>query len=161
MAAFHATLSDATVYARYFSPMKLSTRIAHERLDRICHSDPHADCLLVAEAPDPTGAPRIVAVGRLSRERGRNEAEIAILVTDAWQRHGIGTELVRRLVAIGRAAGLDRIHAEMLGSNPGMRRLALAAGFRMGPVPGEPGVLRADLDLAAERARLEIAEIPA
>lgn len=152
LAAFHRALSDATVHARYFSALKLSTRIAHDRLSRICRSDPQQDFVLVAEAPGTVDAePEIVAVGRLSRERGRNEAEIAILVADAWQRHGIGTELVRRLVAIGRTAGLDRIHADMLGSNPGMRRLAQAAGFRVAAVPGDPGVLRAELPLGAER----------
>jgi acetyltransferase len=106
----------------------------------------------VAETRDPeSGAPRIVAVGRLSKAHGRNEAEFAILVADAWQRQGLGTELLRRLVRIGRDEGLDLIYAEMLGSNAGMRRASEAAGFRIGTVPGDQGVLRAELDLAAER----------
>jgi acetyltransferase len=107
---------------------------------------------LVADVRDPeTGEPRIVAVGRLSKAHGRNEAEFAILVADAWQRQGLGTELLRRLVAIGRAEGLDRIYAEMLGSNRGMRRASEAVGFQIGPMAGDRSVLRADLDLAAER----------
>ena len=152
MVEFHGTLSEETVYARYFTYLKLSQRTAHERLTRICFTDYDRDMPLVAETRDPeSGEARIVAVARLSKAHGRNEAEFAILVGDAWQRHGLGTELLRRLVAIGRAEGLDRIYAEMLGSNRGMRRASEAAGFRIGPVAGDQGVVRADLDLAAER----------
>jgi acetyltransferase len=105
---------------------------------------------LVAEGTDPeTGRPAIHGVGRLSKAHGRNEAEFAILVADAWQRRGLGTELLTRLVQVGRAEGLDRIYAEMLGSNLGMRRASLAAGFSIGPVAGDQGLLRADLDLSA------------
>jgi acetyltransferase len=152
MVAFHGTLSEETVYARYFTYLKLSQRTAHERLTRICFTDYDREMPLVAETRDPeSGAPRIVAVGRLSKAHGRNEAEFAILVADAWQRQGLGTELLRRLVRIGRDEGLDLIYAEMLGSNAGMRRASEAAGFRIGTVPGDQGVLRAELDLAAER----------
>jgi acetyltransferase len=152
MVAFHGTLSEETVYARYFTYLKLSQRTAHDRLTRICFTDYDREMPLVADVRDPeTGEPRIVAVGRLSKAHGRNEAEFAILVADAWQRQGLGTELLRRLVAIGRAEGLDRIYAEMLGSNRGMRRASEAVGFQIGPMAGDRSVLRADLDLAAER----------
>src|SRR5262249_40146154 len=36
MVQFHSTLSDRTVYLRYFASLSLSSRIAHERLLRIC-----------------------------------------------------------------------------------------------------------------------------
>ena len=39
MVWFHETLSDETVYLRYFHPMKLSKRVSHERLTRICDVD--------------------------------------------------------------------------------------------------------------------------
>ncbi len=152
MVEFHGSLSEETVYARYFTYLKLSQRTAHERLTRICFIDYAREMALVAEGTDPqTGRPAIHGVGRLSKAHGRNEAEFAILVADAWQRRGLGTELLSRLVQVGRAEGLDRIYAEMLGSNLGMRRASLAAGFSIGPVPGDQGLLRADLDLAAER----------
>jgi acetyltransferase len=150
MVDFHGTLSEETVYARYFTYLKLSQRTAHERLTRICFIDYDREMALVAEGTDPeTGRPAIHGVGRLSKAHGRNEAEFAILVADAWQRRGLGTELLTRLVQVGRAEGLDRIYAEMLGSNLGMRRASLAAGFSIGPVAGDQGLLRADLDLSA------------
>jgi hypothetical protein len=39
MSKFHETLSDGSVYMRYFSLLSLSSRVAHERLVRICFVD--------------------------------------------------------------------------------------------------------------------------
>jgi acetyltransferase len=150
MVRFHGTLSEETVYARYFTYLKLSQRTAHERLTRICFIDYDREMALVAQAPTGEGGePEIVAVGRLSKAHGRNEAEFAILVGDPWQGRGLGTELLRRLVKIGRREGLDRIYAEMLGTNTGMRHASEAAGFMIRPMEDDPSVLRAELDLAA------------
>ncbi|HSM38302.1 MAG TPA: GNAT family N-acetyltransferase, partial [Candidatus Limnocylindrales bacterium] len=149
MVRFHGTLSEETVYARYFGYLKLSQRTAHERLTRICFIDYDREMALVAEAPDPeSGEPSIVAVGRLSKAHGRNEAEFAILVADRWQGQGLGGELLRRLVEVGRAESLDLIYAEMLGSNTGMRRASEAAGFTVRPLEEDRSILRAELRLA-------------
>ncbi|HSM38995.1 MAG TPA: bifunctional acetate--CoA ligase family protein/GNAT family N-acetyltransferase [Candidatus Limnocylindrales bacterium] len=148
MVRFHGTLSEETVYARYFGYLKLSQRTAHERLTRICFIDYDREMALVAEAPDPgSGEPSIVAVGRLSKAHGRNEAEFAILVADRWQGQGLGGELLRRLVEVGRAESLDVIYAEMLGSNTGMRRASEAAGFTVRPLEEDRSILRAELRL--------------
>ena len=93
------------------------------------------------------GKVEIAGVGRLSKDRGLSEAEFAILIADSWQRHGLGTELLRRLVRIGRDEGLDRIWAEMLASNAGMRHASTAAGFTVRGAPDEPTLMLAELDL--------------
>jgi acetyltransferase len=148
MVQFHGTLSEETVYARYFTYLKLSQRTAHERLTRICFIDYDREMALVAEHHDPqTGAAEIVGVGRLSKAHGRNEAEFAILVADRWQRHGLGGELLRRLVEVGRDDGLDRIYAEMLASNAGMRRASQVAGFSLRSMPEDQAVMLAELSL--------------
>ena len=49
MVKFHETLSEQSVYQRYFSVLKLSQRIAHERLTRICFNDYDREIALVAE----------------------------------------------------------------------------------------------------------------
>jgi acetyltransferase len=50
---FHETLSDRTVYLRYFNFMSLDRRTAHERLLRICHGDYDREMVIVAECNDP------------------------------------------------------------------------------------------------------------
>jgi acetyltransferase len=148
MVRFHETLSDETVYARYFRYLLLTQRTSHERLTRICFIDYAREMALVAEHVDPASGDReIVAVGRLSRARGLPEAEFAILIADRWQRHGLGTELLGRLVRIGREEGLERIYAEMLAGNAGMRRTSERAGFRIVPVEEDPSVVRAEMAL--------------
>src|ERR1039457_5558005 len=96
MVKFHETLSDRSVYLRYFCSLSLSRRVAHERLLRICFGDYDREVALVAEDTDPgTGERRIIGVGRMNKLHTRNEAEVAALVTDRYQKLGLGYELLR------------------------------------------------------------------
>ena len=124
MVKFHETLSEESVYMRYFHMMNLTQRTAHERLTRICFIDYDREMALVAEHTDPeTGEREIMGVSRLSR-RGAvpDEAEFSVLVSDRFQRRGVGTLLVSRLLEVGRAEGLGRITAEILFDNRPMQR---------------------------------------
>src|SRR6202158_656829 len=49
MVKFHETLSDRSVYLRYFGSLSLKRRVAHERLIRICFGDYDRELALVAE----------------------------------------------------------------------------------------------------------------
>ena len=84
---------------------------------------------LVAERPTAEGENQIIGVGRLTKQPGRDEAEFAMLVTDEYQGEGIGTELLRRLVEVGDAEGLDRITADILQQNHAMQRVCEKLGF--------------------------------
>ena len=99
----------------------------------------------MAEDTDENGKPIIVAVGRLSKSHAAPDAEFAILVADEWQGHGLGTELLKRLVQIGRDEKLERIWAEMLVTNEPMRKTAVKAGFTI--LPSDAGTMRAELRL--------------
>ncbi len=129
---FHEHLSERSVYLRYASMLQISQRVAHERLSRICHIDYEREMALIAEWHDPeTDRDMIVGVGRLTKEFGTNEAEFAMLVIDEFQREGIGTELLRRLVQIGRDEGLDRITADILVQNRAMQHVSEKLGFEI------------------------------
>jgi len=132
MIRFHQQLSADTVYSRYFAALGLDRRIAHDRLLRVCFGDYDRELALVAEHADPSSGEReIAAVGRLSKTNAPGTAEFAILVTDQFQRHGLGSELLRRLVAAGRDEGLERIVAEMLPTNGAMIRTSEKLGFEI------------------------------
>jgi acetyltransferase len=127
---FHEKLSEDTIYLRFFQTLKLSRRIAHDRLIRTCHTDYDREMALVSDYKDPqTGEREIIAMGRLSRLDDRDEAEFSLLVRDGFQRRGLGTELLRRLVAIGRDERLSRISAVILPQNRGMLRICEKLGF--------------------------------
>jgi acetyltransferase len=132
MVTFHETLSEQSVYQRYFAQLKLDQRIAHERLTRICFNDYDREIALVVEHQDAKSGRRdILGVGRLSKARGLNEGEFALLVNDRWQRQGLGTELLTRLVQVGRAEKLARITALIMADNHAMQHVSKKVGFKV------------------------------
>ena len=134
---FHHTLSEESVYHRYFTALKLDQRIAHERLTRICFNDYDREIALVAERKDTrSGQKEIIGVGRLSKQRGLNEGEFALLVSDQCQKQGLGTELLRRLVQIGRDEKLSRLSADIMADNHAMQQVSKNVGFKVRPAAG-------------------------
>lgn len=148
MVKFHEALSDRSIYMRYFHAMNLEWRTAHERLIRICFTDYDREIALVAERRNPeSGEREIMGVGRLSRNRAMpTEAEFSLLVNDRYQRRGIGTILLGKLLEVGREEGLSRITAEMLYENRGMQTVSRKLGFELRRDPDE-GVFKAELNL--------------
>ena len=147
IAKFHETLSDRSVYLRYFCSLSLSRRVAHERLLRICFGDYDREMALVAEYTDPvTGERRILGVGRMNKLHSKNEAEVAALVTDKYQKLGLGHELLRRVVQIARDEKVSRVSAEMLPDNIAMQAVFRRLGFR----------IKADEDLSSLFATMDL-----
>ncbi|MBI3989657.1 MAG: GNAT family N-acetyltransferase, partial [candidate division NC10 bacterium] len=147
MVKFHETLSERSVYFRYFQTLNLSRRVAHERLTRMCFIDYDREMALVADHKDPeTGVHEILGVGRLIKLHGTNEAEFAILVSDQFQGRGLGTELLRRLLQVGRDERLRRITAVILPENREMQRTCEKLGFRL-RYKVEDQLVTAEIDL--------------
>ena len=133
MVEFHKSLSDASVYLRFFQAQKLESRVAHERLIRRCFLDYDREMALVVERPNAhSGASELLGVGRLVRQGDGSEAELGLLVTDRWQGCGVGTELLTRLIEIAQHEGIERIRAEMLSENHAMLALAKRFHFAVG-----------------------------
>ena len=130
---FHETLSEESVYNRYFSALQLSQRVTHERLTRICFNDYDREIALVAELKPvkKSEKAKILGVGRLSKQHATNEAEFAILVSDEWHGQGLGTELLRRLIAIGRVEKLTKISGQVLADNHAMHHICRKVGFKV------------------------------
>jgi acetyltransferase len=140
----HEALSERSVYLRYFQPLKLSQRTAHERLTRICFIDYEREMALVVERKQKEGTPEIIAIGRLSKLRGRNEAELAVLVDDRHQHLGMGTELYRRLIQVARDEKLERVVCMILSENRDMLEICRKLGFKF-QSDMEDGTVRAEL----------------
>jgi len=95
---------------------------------------------------DVACGPRILGVGRLTKLRGQRRAEFAIIVSDDMQGLGLGRELLRRLVQVGRDEGVERITADILPDNRSMQIVSEQLGFSCRYVPDE-GVVQAELVL--------------
>ncbi len=147
MLGFHASLSDRTVYLRYLSPMMLSARTTHERLARITHNDYDREIALVAEIEE-NGERAIVGVARLSKLHGADEdARYAMLISDKYQGQGLGKEMTKRAIQIGRAENIRRIIALMSPDNEAMRRLCEDVGFASFEIVPDSNMLKAEMKL--------------
>ncbi len=133
---FHHTLSEESVYFRYFHLMALNHRTAHERLTRICFIDYDREMALVVDYKNPTtGDHAILAVGRLSKCHASSQAEFAMLVSDAYQRQGLGTELLKQLLHIAKDEGLHGVTAEIMRENRPMQQVCEKLGFTLTRTP--------------------------
>ena len=152
MVRFHGTLSERSVYLRYFHLSSLDYRVSHERLRSICFVDYDREIALVAERRNVgTMEPEILAVGRLARASGTNEAEFAMLIGDTFQHHGLGTEMLQRLLEVARAEKLTRVTADILPENDHMLRVCKLLGFQL-RYSMEERVIKAELLLGASAA---------
>ncbi|MEV7596956.1 GNAT family N-acetyltransferase [Kitasatospora sp. NPDC089797] len=137
--AMHDRCSPTALRLRYHGPV----RDADRYLDHLL--DPRHGRSLAVTAPDG----RIVALGHLMWDE--DEAELAVLVEDAWQRLGLGLALLRRLTTAARAAGVDAVYAVTQAGNAGliaaMRGLGAPLDFRC-----EDGTLVITATLAADAA---------
>ena len=103
-------LSAETVYRRFFRPVHEPSPSVLRFLCSVDHGRREA---LVAVDGDG----EIVAVARYDRLGDTDEAEVAVVVEDAWQGHGIGSRLLRRLAVLAESRGLHVFTATMLGDN--------------------------------------------
>lgn len=125
LVTFRAGLSADTVYNRYFAPLRLSQAALQEWADHLIHRHPsrqwswvtaEGNCLvaLLELVPDPVD---------------RWHAEMGIVVTDAYQRRGIGTELGRYALGIARRMGVCQVTACMLAENRGAQKFIRNLGI--------------------------------
>ncbi|WP_069736124.1 GNAT family N-acetyltransferase [Streptomyces sp. EN27] len=121
--AMHDRCSQNTLGLRYHGPVADADRYLDHLLS------PRFGRTLAVQ----TASGRLVALGHLLWDG--DETEVALLVEDDWQRRGIGSELLRRLVALAEEAGCDSVYAVTQSRNTGMvaamRALALPLDYQI------------------------------
>ena len=121
-----ASMSQRTVYFRFFSPIKrMSDAMAH-RLAVVDYNDRFA---IVATTNRPAGKERIVGVARYDRARDTDVAEVAVAVIDEFQRRGLGGLLLAELARVGRAHGIKTFSLIVLPENREMLGLLRKMGW--------------------------------
>ncbi|MEV6025022.1 GNAT family N-acetyltransferase [Streptomyces sp. NPDC052036] len=139
----HDRCSPRTLSMRYHGPVGDADRYLNHLLS------PRFGRTLVVQ----TASGRVVGLGHLLWDG--DETEVALLVEDEWQRRGIGSELLGRLVTMAVEAGCESVYAVTQASNTGMvaamRGLGLPLDYQI-----EEGVLviTARLDATPVASRL-------
>jgi GNAT superfamily N-acetyltransferase len=161
LVALHARLSADTIYRRYFGARP---HLSPADVRRFTHVVEDWRFALVAVRDQDD----LVAVARYEGQPGEPRAEIAVVVDDALQRHGVGRALLLRLVDVAAARGLDALVADVLGANRAMLGLLRGLGLPSQTVVDHDTHtvtldlrgLRLDPD-RAERAHLHVADAQA
>ena len=157
LARFHFTLSDESVYRRYFGFLNIESRIRHERLTRLCCIDYRHEMAFIALTQGevvPVTRERspgaIVGVARLI-ESEPGIAEVATVISDAFQYRGIGASLMRHLVDFAKERKLSLLTVTILPENRAMQRLLEHQGFRF-KLDAENEVMKGQLALSEPRS---------
>lgn len=114
LSQFHSQLSDQTIYLRHFAYHPILSEAELEYFTNLNHVSREA---IVAIADD-----QIVAVARFDK-LNENEAEVAFVIRDDYQRQGLGSGLFQVLREIGVTIGIQYFAAEVLPQNRAMIRL--------------------------------------
>lgn len=118
---FHGQLSDQTIRRRYFS---LHRELGPEEVARLTCVDGFNRAAYVVEHDG-----EIVGVGRYDRLEKLCRGEVAFVVADEFQHHGLGSMLLERLVDAARQAGIGEFCASVLAENATMLAVFHGAGF--------------------------------
>jgi acyl-CoA hydrolase/GNAT superfamily N-acetyltransferase len=129
--------SEQTKYLRYHGTLK---SLPHNKLQVFCNVDYDTEMALVV-VRGQAGHEEIIGVGRYMTAPGQRSAEMAFVVSDDWQRNGIGTHLFHRLIEIGKQAGIRQFNADVLPENSGMLKIFHRSGLNT-ETATEEGVVR-------------------
>lgn len=114
-------LSPESIYHRFFTLFPTPPTSVVRHLTSVDHGDHEA---LAALDSDEIIA--IVSWDRPTHDAG--DAEIAVLVEDAWQHKGLGRALVRMLTGAAARRGITVLNATVLADNHAARHLATTVG---------------------------------
>lgn len=122
--AFHSHLSPDSIMFRFFHflPELPSEDAAH-----FTHVD-YLDRMALIATTGEGQAEEILGVVRYDRI-GEVTAEVAFVVLDRWQGHGIATVLLHRLASYARTKGFTTFIAITMGNNARMIEVLRNAGF--------------------------------
>jgi len=120
------TVSEETIVFRF--NQRLSD-MPHERLARYCQLDYERELAFVALVRKGPQKERIIADVRMLKMPDLETAELAIIVADEWQGHGIGTMLIDYCITIARELEVKTLWMEILRTNARMLHLAKGSGF--------------------------------
>jgi acetyltransferase len=136
----HVTNEDMRL--RFFAPMR---EISPELIDRLTHLDYARAMAFVALDEDG----KLLGVVRLHYDPDRTGGEYAVLVRSGLKGHGLGWNLMKRIIEYAESQGLEQIHGQVLADNVTMLQMCGEFGFHVADDLAEPGVKVVTLRLPA------------
>lgn len=134
--------------SRYFRFMQRLNELTQDMLIRFTQLDYSRELALIA-VTEIDNEEVEVGVARYIMNPDGKSCEFALVVADEWQHRGIGSRLMKALIASARQQGFTRMDGEILASNINMQRLAEELGFVLSKDPSDPGVRLASKSLVS------------
>ena len=128
---FFKALSPATLHFRFLEIIK---ELPNEDVERYCDLDYNHEMAIVAL---PINGDKIIAVARLILSLKDRRGEFALVIADAWQGFGLGTELLGLLIKIARDYQLDELYCVLSNNNKRMFGLAEKFGLKVKSTDGD------------------------
>jgi acetyltransferase len=143
---------DAKLLLGFFDALSPETRFMRfmEELDelspamvaRFTQIDYDCEMALIATSIADKDAERMIGIARYALAADGESVEFALVVSDDWQRHGLGRRLMGALIEVARNKGYRNIFGDVLGNNAKMLRLMHSLGFMVQPHPEESSLRR-------------------
>jgi acetyltransferase len=134
-------VQNLSAESKYFRFMQSMDKLTPMMLARFTQIDYDREMALVAVINEHTPDARILGVARYVSNPDKQSCEFALTVADAWQRKGIGRQLMQRLMTVARDRGIEVMEGEVLSHNSKMLRLCEKLGFRAAHDPADPDVV--------------------
>jgi acetyltransferase len=130
--------------AKYFRFMSSLQELTQEMLVRFTQIDYHNEMALIAVKHDGN-AEEEIGVARYVINLDKKSCEFALVVSDQWQRKGIGHQLMQRLMEVARDRGLERMEGEVLKNNFKMLELIKGLNFQISNHPEDTNIKQAEI----------------
>ena len=140
---FVKSLSDESRYFRFMNTLRELTPMMLVRFTQIDYEREMAFIAVIEEG----GREFEIGVARYITNPDGDTCEFALVVTDHWQRHGLGRRLMELLIEVARSRGLSAMVGHVLANNKSMLELCSDLGFVIAESPDEPTQRRATLTL--------------
>lgn len=134
-----AFVRDLSPQAKRFRFMGAMNELSPELLVRFTQIDYRREMALVAMV-ERDGKQEQHGVARYAINPDGESGEFAIVVSDKIQHQGIGTRLMKALIAAARDHGLTRLDGAVLKDNEPMMHLMQELGFEQSPAPDDPEI---------------------
>ena len=119
--------------ARYFRFHHGLAELSTAMLVRFTQIDYDCEMAFIALHTTADGKLEEVATSRYVQEADGETCEFALVVSDAWQGHGLGSAMMRAIIEHARSRGLLRMRGDVLFENHKMLRLMQHMGFSVTP----------------------------
>lgn len=119
------SMKDQSIYYRFFTP---AVQISKERREPLRRLDYEFHMAFGAFHGEP-GKEIAIGVGNYILDPANRTADVAFIVADEWQRHGLGTLLFKSLTDIAIARGIRGYTADVLAQNRGMMKILQDSGY--------------------------------